>query len=287
MGDRLRLLAQQSPLKLQIVSQHFFLPWGMLYLGDDPDHLDVENFLGMRHILEHIPLQASPPIYRPEISSSPALSVSLNIDPSIDQAMGADFVARQVNFWQAVSGSGGVQVAVRQNDQDWLQAMKEPPTDQLLYFYGHAVTPPADDPAGPDGAALGFANQKRVSLRDLRLRDPQTRRFPGQPLVFINACESAELSPLFYGGFMPYFTAKGARGMIGTECEVPAVFAAEWARRFFERFLYQEQSVGRAFLELRREFYRQHNNLLGLLYALYCDGDTRVSPAVIGGVPPV
>jgi hypothetical protein len=100
----------------------------------------------------------------------------------------------------------------------------------------------------------------------------------GYPLVFINACESAELSPLFYSGFMPYFTAKGARGMIGTECEVPARFAAEWARRFFDKFLYEAKPIGEIFLSLRQEFYYQKNNLLGLLYALYCDGDTRVTP---------
>jgi hypothetical protein len=161
--------------------------------------------------------------------------------------------------------------------------MKEPTGDQLLYFYGHAQTPEADDPAGPNGAALSFDGQNWVSLRDLRLRDPQNKPFPGNPLVFINACESAGLSPLFYGGFMPYFTAKGARGMIGTECEVPIVFAAEWAKRFFDRFLYQEQTVGRVFLELRREFYENHRNLLGLLYALYCDGDTKIAPGLNTG----
>ena len=79
---------------------------------------------------------------------------------------------------------------------------------------------------------------------------------------------------------MPYFTAKGARGMIGAECEVPAVFAAEWARRFFDRFLYQKKPVGEIFLALRQEFFYKHNNLLGLLYALYCDGDTRVMPGL-------
>src|SRR3546814_1694866 len=50
-----------------------------------------------------------------------------------------------------------------------------------------------------------------------------------QPLVFINACESAELTPLFYSGFVPYFMNKGARGVIGTECRMPAQFAAQWA----------------------------------------------------------
>lgn len=277
-GDRLRSMAQTSRLKLQIVSQNFFLPWGMIYLGDDVRSPDPELFLGMRHIIEHLPLQASPPLYDPAISSLPHLNLSLNVDPSIDQAMGADFVGRQVNFWQNLDANQAVKLTLRSSGDEWLKAMQEPASDQFFYFYGHAITPDASDPVGPDGASLSFGERSRVSLRDLRLHDRLNNRFPGAPLIFINACESAELSPWFYSGFMPYFTAKGARGMIGTECEAPAVFAAEWAQRFFERFFFQEQPIGQIFLEMRREFAHQHNNILGLLYALYCDGDTRVSP---------
>ena len=102
----------------------------------------------------------------------------------------------------------------------------------------------------------------------------------GQPLVFINACESAELSPAFYDGFVPYFMAKGARGVIGTQCKTPALFAAKWAERFFDRFLGGE-ALGDAFLGLRREFLGQHGNPLGLLYAVHCDGDTRIEPAFV------
>jgi hypothetical protein len=79
---------------------------------------------------------------------------------------------------------------------------------------------------------------------------------------------------------MPFFTARGARGFIGTECEVPAVFAAAWARAFFDHFLAGNRSLGETFLTLRRRFLTQDNNLLGLLYALYCDGDMRVLPGV-------
>ena len=71
--------------------------------------------------------------------------------------------------------------------------------------------------------------------------------------------------------------AKGARGVIGTECEIPAIFAKEWAKRFFDQFLAGEP-VGQIFLNLRQEFYKKHNNILGMLYALYCDGDTRIDP---------
>jgi hypothetical protein len=38
--------------------------------------------------------------------------------------------------------------------------------------------------------------------------------------------------------------------------------------------------LGQIFLELRREFYFKENNLLGLLYALYVDGDTRLVPSL-------
>ena len=57
----------------------------------------------------------------------------------------------------------------------------------------------------------------------------------------------------------------------------PALFATEWAKRFFDRFL-DGQALGDTFLELRREFLEQHNNPLGLLYAVHCDGDTRIQP---------
>jgi hypothetical protein len=73
--------------------------------------------------------------------------------------------------------------------------------------------------------------------------------------------------------------SRGARGVIGTECETPALFAVEWSKHFFDRFLAGER-LGQIFLDLRRKFYDEHNNLLGLLYALYVDGDTRIEPAV-------
>ena len=97
--------------------------------------------------------------------------------------------------------------------------------------------------------------------------------------MFINACESAELSPLFYNGFVPYFMAKGARGVIGTECKTPVLFAIEWANAFFDQFL-DGAAVGETVLKLRQDFLREHGNPLGLIYAIHCDADTRIAPAL-------
>jgi hypothetical protein len=124
-----------------------------------------------------------------------------------------------------------------------------------------------------DGPDLHVKLSGGGSLTLEELKDNISFKLPGNPLVFLNACESAELSPLFYDGFVQFFMSKGARGVMGTECDVPALFAREWATRFFKRFL--AAAAGHCVLRLRQEFYKD-NNLLGLLYALYVDGDTRL-----------
>ena len=133
----------------------------------------------------------------------------------------------------------------------------------VIYFYCHADSQTDLGQPGIGLSWLMFSNKEKLSLAELKEKAPQEQRIPGYPIVFVNACESAELSPLFYDGFIPYFMAKGARGVIGTECEVPGQFALEWSKRFFELFL-QGFPVGEIFLTLRREFYTNHHNILGL-----------------------
>src|SRR5262249_33575337 len=58
-GMKIREMARGKKLKFQIVSKDFLLPWGILYMADafDPDHIDPDLFLGLKHIVEHLPLQ--------------------------------------------------------------------------------------------------------------------------------------------------------------------------------------------------------------------------------------
>ncbi len=282
LGDRLREMSQKGRLKIQIFSQQFTLPWGILYMADeyDPDNVNPEMFLGLKHTIEHIPLQPSMQVIEGTIDSLPGLTVSLNVNADIDRQMGLPLIANQRHYWEKISQSGGAQVIVRETRDEVTQALADTSTsDQILYFYCHAVSQSLAEGGGPDTSTLVLSGNGRLTLGDLYIDAPLKRVLPGAPLVFINACESAELSPLFYDGFVPYFMTKGARGVIGTECETPALFAAEWARRFFDRFL-AGGSLGQIFLDLRREFYDRHNNLLGLLYALYVDGDTQIVPGV-------
>jgi hypothetical protein len=283
LGDRLRQIAQQEPLlKIQIFSQQFVLPWGILYMADkyDEKQIDPQAFLGLKHIIEHIPLQPNMQVTRRAVESQPKLTVSLNVNADIDTQMKHPLIKNQVDDWQKIAKSSGVQVIERRKREEVTQALADTATpDNILYFYCHAISKSLAEGGGPDDSTLVLSGKGHLKLGDLYLEAPLDSALPGAPLVFINACESAELSPLFYDGFVPYFMAKGARGVIGTECETPALFAAEWAKRFFKQFL-SGRSLGQVFLDLRREFYSQHNNLMGLLYALYCDGDTQITPGL-------
>jgi hypothetical protein len=285
-GNFLRQVASDPAkrLNLQVVAEVAPIPWGLLYMGDASAGatLDWNLFIGMRHVIEEIPLQTQMAVSDSDIlSNQPHLAVSINVNSGIDAQLGGSYVADTTAYWTAAqTARKRVGVTSRTSSVDVMRALADATTDdQILYFYCHAASVGLGDPGGPDASSLVFADAP-ITLADLNLDAPTSTALPGKPLVFINACESAEMSPAFYDGFVPYFMAKGARGVIGTQCKTPALFAAEWAKRFFERFL-DGAEVGATFLDLRREFLDDHGNPLGLLYAVHCQGETRIQPALI------
>ena len=285
-GQLLKTLALKTDerLTLQIVAEKFPVPWGLLYLDSIAENatLSWDNFLGMRCIIEQIPLQTDMLVEDSAIPSDhPGLSVGVNMNESIDEQFSLDVVKRQLAYWTAQRKAAGERIAFteRKTRADVLQALSGRAPDQLMYLYCHAESNGPEDPGGITGSCLVFTGDERITLADLDAEGAEVPPLAGNPLVFINACESGELRPEFYDGFIPYFMAKGARGVIGTECQTPAIFATEWALRFFPRFLGGEP-LGELFLDLRREFVEQHGNPLGLLYNVYCDGDTQVQPGL-------
>ena len=283
-GEWLRGYALDPGLRLtvQIVADRAPLPWAMLYLGDASEGAELKwnNFLGMRHIVEQLPLQASLSTRDNEIASEPSLAVSVNVNTSIDASMGITLVAEHQKYWtDTATARAGLKLVSRSTKSEVVHALADGSTgDQVVYFYCHA-TAGGQDNRGLDTAAIVMGKNDPATLADLHIDAPTTVQLAGSPLVFINACESADLSPLFYDGFVPYFMAKGARGVIGTECKIPVLFAIEWADAFFEQFL-DGAAVGETVLKLRRGLVREHNNPLGLIYAVHCDADTRIAPAL-------
>ena len=140
---------------------------------------------------------------------------------------------------------------------------------QFIYFYCHAESALPGAPGGVDASKI-LLSDGPVTLEDLKLAAPlSSPSLDSCPLVFLNACESAELSPYLYDGLVPYLIAKGARGVIGTEVNTPALFAAEFAQAFLTQFIAGDQPLGELLLQLRRTYLNEKNNVMGLVYALH------------------
>ncbi len=142
-----------------------------------------------------------------------------------------------------------------------------------------------------DSAGLLSETHIRLKRGDLLLRELRKGMDlqAGTPLVFLNMCESAQVFPSISGGLIDVFLEKGARGVIGTEIPMLPQFADLFSRKFFDALFYTEHddgspvSVGRALLDLRREFL-DVGNPLGFAYTLFGDATTHLSrPLVAGG----
>lgn len=271
----------QEGFTLQIVARDFPVPWAMLYLAPEwkDDSIDFERFLGMKLVVEQIPLRNDQFGRDTRIPADPGgLSVSLNLNTDIDVQMNAGIVAAQETYWQqAVAACPAIRLRRRTMASELVDALNDAATDdQIVYFFCHAESVGLRG-GGPGSSNLTLSGNGSLDLADLTVRASSRHKLSGAPLVFINACESGKLSPLFYNGFVPYFMSKGARGVIGTECKVPGRFAEAWAGKFFDAFL-AGRPLGETMRLLRRNFYLADGNPLGLLYGLHCSADTRIDP---------
>jgi len=264
-------------LNLQVVTDGVPIPWTILYTGDASAgaKLDWNLFIGMNSWIDEVPLQTNLTVTGSEIASDqPRLAVSLNVNTQIDAQLGLTVVADQSAFWAQAAKRGRIALTTRTTSVEVLRALADTATDdQIMYIFCHAEASGLSDPGGPDASSLVFSDTK-ITLADLFLDASTTTLLHGQPLVFMNTGGGA------FRAFAPYFFAKGARGVVGPQFQVPVLFAVEWARRFFERFL-AGAALGEVFLALRREFLELHGNPLGLFYAGYCDGDTKVKPSML------
>ena len=278
MGQLLSELSRKRQLDIQIAGDRFFFPWAMLYDGESPDNVDPKGLWGFKHVIEYTPefSQPSPVSFDPNIAAGDTLDIGFVCNNAIDTQFGRPILAGQREF---LNGLPGVSVRDYPSVTDLIALLLDEQAPPLIYMYCHAVSKFPNEDGGVDDSTLGLTDGK-ISLRELKLK-ASTRRpiLQRAPLIYLNACQSAELSPYLYDGLVPYLIARGARGVLGTEADTPALFAAEFAREFLKRFIAGEKPLGELLLDLRSEYLEQKHNVLGLVYALYSSGDVVVRRA--------
>jgi hypothetical protein len=141
---------------------------------------------------------------------------------------------------------------------DIFDTLRKPYTASLIYFFCH-------------GAAnqLKFGSSKSI-FTPVHVMGAS---YPGWPVVFVNACDAADISPLSFFPFRTKFRTKKAAGLIAPSFPIPTLFAAVFAKAFLARYA-DHQPIGRILFNLRRELLAK-NNPLGLWYSLQCPLDVR------------
>ena len=139
---------------------------------------------------------------------------------------------------------------------------------KLLYFFCHANT------VGADPFTAAPSTSASLLVDDLPLTIDEMAHLPvpalaGSPLVFLNACSSAQGDSAFQSAFVEHFMKRwAARGVVGTDWEIPTAFADLFARRVLEKLLVEERPLGDAFHQVTLEAMKDWNPF-GLIYAIY------------------
>jgi hypothetical protein len=133
----------------------------------------------------------------------------------------------------------------------------------LLYFYCHA-----------NATKLALSDEEKIASSDLFLMLSGSQRAPKTSgcLVVINGCSTAVGDPS--GDFLLAASQEGLCGFIGTETDVPDVFALRFSLVMLDLLFRQGLTLSEAMLQLHRNHFP-----LSLLYGLYAHPDFRMPQA--------
>jgi hypothetical protein len=278
MGERLLSLSAGRQLKLQVLSDAFFIPWNLLYDGDYPAQVvDPLGFWGFRHVIEEIPYRVQEKTTQTVIEIPPGqLPLGLNVN------IQEDCLPRILSEPQAALMRSQAQVAVheRHTEAEVLAAFcgRDGPYE-VEYFFCHAGVG-GELGKSFDKSYLGLTQDAGgLTLDDIKLAT-FNQRFPNCPLFILNACESGRMDGRFYDGFVPKFMNMGACAVVGTDNTVPALFGAHFGLELLRAFL-QGEALGAALRAVRVRLMEAHHNPLGLIYRVFGDADVRLSRPVL------
>lgn len=143
-----------------------------------------------------------------------------------------------------------------------------------LYFFGHAHH---EEPATQITSWLKLT-EKELTI-DM-LVSKQAPKFKTSPVVaFLNGCRTSPLTSWNEETVVGFFCFRGGSRLccVASVGEVPASFAAEFAKIFWDKFLITRLPIGTALRMARTHMLVEWNNPLGLLYSLFGRVDTHIA----------
>ncbi len=135
----------------------------------------------------------------------------------------------------------------------------------VIYFYCHCSVGNGSQPT------LRFGSTSKVE-DVLGRTDLSQKPLADAPLIFANACSTAQADPNMTSELEQAFFQRGVRAFIGTEAKVPIRLASKFAWLYFQ-FLYRSvdpapMSAGEALTQARMFLWSQYRNIGGLFYSI-------------------
>lgn len=271
MGNLLRNKMRTDQFYISIIADEFVFPWAWLFIGETQGEIQPEDFWGFKHFIACVPefslSMARQFDHQITVDNYLHLGFVYSVNPAAKPER-QKMIQRQRQVFQQLPI---IMISDYVHRQELFTLLSTPDAaPHILYFYCHAVSHIEGDLSGALGSWFDLSDGE-VTLNDLdRLPSVNLNQ---APLVFLNSCGSARLQPYGSDGFVPYMIRRGARGVLGTEIDIPIYFSAEFGQELLRRLVSERATLGEIILALRREYCYERRNLLGLLYTLYSSND--------------
>ncbi|HSK04617.1 MAG TPA: effector-associated domain EAD1-containing protein [Kofleriaceae bacterium] len=301
-----RVIAEAPPggaTRLQIVAAFQPFPWAVLYDGayrdrpltDDPASVDLSCFWGHRFRIDRAIMGHASAVRTPVLAAPVRVQVCLNAhldDEPGARALGVRVVDRQRALFDGMPGVTAYPPI--ESTDGFVAYLRSETACDLLYVFCHATAAATRDELftyatrAPDvQAKLIFEPPPAPPVDVAAMQEHRAGPLLGRPLVFLNACSTAAGDEAFQAPLLEQFLDRwGAIGVLGTDWEVPAVFAGAFARRLLDHFLRARAPLGEALWRASHEAFAE-GNPFPLVYALYARPDLIAGPvaAPTGGPP--
>src|ERR1044071_4276431 len=229
---------------------------------NDPEVICPSGFWGFRHLIEQ-----PPSITDTDEKGVPARDTELLLEikhkPMMVMGISLNLQYPDAHHKQ-IKSLERYNVALKRDKKTIFEEISNTPPPNVVYFYCHG---------GKDErkkAFLGVGDRQRITPNDLVTYEIDWTE--SHPLVFINGCHTAELTPDDLLTFVNTFIWCQASGVIGTEISIPESLAREFALEFFRALGDRDaSSVGEAIRRVRLLLLSKYNPL-GLAYTPYCHG---------------
>lgn len=269
----------QEPYRLRFcVSNNIFVPWGLVYpddpeaLPDNPAEVTATTYSAfwcmsrkLATVYERLPPDATG---RGQDASSLRTVCVVHPD-ALEAAKKSITGASEAALVQWLLDEHGLKiVTAREFKKHWRDAGSE---TGLLYFYCHA-----------NASTLALGDDETVDASELLVTFGKANRPKGRSgcLVLMNGCSTAVGDAA--SDFLASTSQPGMCGFLGTETEIPDVFALRFSLGLLDLLFREGLTLGEAMQRL----YTAHFPM-SLLYGLYAHPGFRMPQAQAQGFDPV